>query len=183
MGEPGRIHIRTERLVLREPRLDDLDGWAAFMADERSMRYLGGPEPRAVAWRALMGNAGAWALQSFNLFAVEERATGRWVGRVGPLHPEGWPGDEVGWGILREFEGRGYATEAAAAAVDWAFETLGWTDVIHCIDPGNTGSQAVARRIGSRPRGPGRLPAPFADDPIVIWGQTRDEWRAAVAAG
>lgn len=69
--------------------------------------------------------AGSWSLLGFGMFSVLERDTGRWVGRVGPLHPDGWPGDEVGWGIARGAWGRGYATEAAAAAMEWSFDILG----------------------------------------------------------
>ena len=66
--------------------------------------------------------------------------------------------------------------------MDWAFETLGWDEVIHCIDPANIPSQKVAQRLGSTKRGPGRLPPPFEDVPIEIWEQTRAEWRARRAA-
>jgi RimJ/RimL family protein N-acetyltransferase len=71
---------------------------------------------------------------------------------------------------------RGYATEAATAAIDWAFAELGWVDVIHAIDPENKASAAVARKLGSRNRGRGRLPAPYDGVVIDVWGQTRDEW-------
>jgi len=109
---------------------------------------------------------------------VLEKTTGRWVGRIGPWVPEGWPGTEVGWGLLHEFWGRGYAVEAANTAIDWAFDHLGWTEVIHCIAPENTPSQQVARRLGSRLLGPGKLPPPHENTPIEIWGQRREEWRA-----
>ena len=92
--------------------------------------------------------------------------------------PEDWPGTEIGWGIIRNRCNRGYATEAATASVDWAFETLGWDDVIHAISPDNIASQALATKLGSRNRGPGRLPPPFEDVPIEIWGQTREDWEA-----
>ena len=121
--------------------------------------------------------AGSWQLKGFGMFSVVEKSTGRWVGRLGPWMPEGWPGTEVGWAIVRECWGRGYATEGAAAAMEFAFDRLGWTDVIHAIDPDNVASQQVARKLGSRNRGPGRLPAPFADSRIDLWGQTREEWR------
>lgn len=62
--------------------------------------------------------------------------------------------------------------------MNFAFDRLGWTDIIHSIAPDNGASQQVARKLGSRNRGPGRLPPPFADDPVDIWGQTREEWRA-----
>ena len=68
---------------------------------------------------------------------------------MGPWQPEGWPGTEVAWGLSREARGQGYATEGAAACVDYAFETLGWDEVIHTIEAANTASQNVARRVGS----------------------------------
>jgi RimJ/RimL family protein N-acetyltransferase len=125
-----------------------------------------------------MGMAGAWALTGVAMFSVLEKETGRWVGRLGPWRPADWPGPEVGWGIVREAWGRGYATEGATAAIDFAFDQLGWDEVIHCIDPDNFASQAVARRLGSANRGPGRLPAPYEDARIDIWGQSREQWRA-----
>src|SRR3546814_18305668 len=73
---------------------------------------------------------------------------------------------------------KGHATEAGTAAIDWAFEHLGWDDIIHCIDPGNAASQRVAQRLGSRNRGPGRMPPPYEDHPVDVWGQTRAEWVA-----
>jgi RimJ/RimL family protein N-acetyltransferase len=147
------------------------------------MRYLGGtPQPRSVAWRSFMTLAGAWALQGYAMFSVIEKASGRWVGRVGPWQPEGWPGTEVGWGIRRDRCRLGYATEAATAAIDWALTELGWTDVIHIIEPANVASQGVARKLGARNRGPARLPAPYEATPVEVWGQTKAEWLARRAS-
>jgi RimJ/RimL family protein N-acetyltransferase len=112
------------------------------------------------------------------MFSVIEKSSGRWVGRLGPWQPEGWPGTEIGWAIARECWGRGYAPEGAAAATDWAFDNLGWTNVIHSIAPANAASQAVARKLGSRNLGPGKLPAPYHDALVDIWGQSLDEWRS-----
>jgi RimJ/RimL family protein N-acetyltransferase len=83
---------------------------------------------------------------------------------------------------VRDCWGRGYAGEAATAAIDWAFATLGWSEVIHMIDVGNAASQAVARKLGSRNRGPGRLPPPYENADVEIWGQTLAEWRARSTA-
>jgi RimJ/RimL family protein N-acetyltransferase len=172
------LRIETPRLILRVPRLDDLDRWAAMMADEVAAQFIGGAAPREVTWRALMTMIGAWHATGIGMFSVIEKSTGHWVGRLGPWQPEGWPGTEVGWAIARECWGRGYAPEGAEAATDWAFDNLGWTNVIHSIDPANAPSQAVARKLGSRNLGPGRLPPPFQDAPVDIWGQSREEWRA-----
>ena len=154
-----------------------------FMADAEASHFIGGPQPRSVAWRGLLQVAGAWAIQGFSMFSVIEQASSRWIGRLGPWFPEGWPGPEVGWAIIPEAQGRGYATEGAAAAMDWAFDQLGWDRVIHTIEPANTASQAVARRLGSRNLGPGQLPAPYAATPIDVWGQSRGDWRARRGLG
>jgi RimJ/RimL family protein N-acetyltransferase len=170
------LSLETPRLRLRPPRRDDFEEFAKFLGDAETMRYLGAPQPRAVAWRSFLTMAGAWSMQGFAMFSVIEKASGRWVGRVGPWQPEGWPGSEVGWGIVRDRCRLGYATEAATAAIDWAFAELGWTEIIHVIDPVNVASQGVARRLGSTNRGRGQLPAPFADHVIDVWGQSKDEW-------
>jgi RimJ/RimL family protein N-acetyltransferase len=170
--------IETERLILRPPAAEDFDGWAELMGDAESSQYIGGPVARATAWRGLATMTGSWSLKGFGMFSMIERESGRWIGRTGPWQPEGWPGTEVGWGILKSAWGRGYAYEAAVASIDWAFDTLGWTDVIHCIDPANTPSQALAERLGSTNRGRGKLPPPFDSFEVDIWGQTREEWRA-----
>ncbi len=174
--------LQTRRLVLRPPLAGDLDGWAAFMGDAAAMRFLGGAQPRPVAWRSLAATAGSWSLQGFGMFSVLLRGGGDWIGRVGPLRPEGWPVTEIGWGLLPAFQGRGYAIEAAEAAARFAFETLGWSEIGHVIDPDNAASIAVAEALGSRRRGPTRLPEPYADERVVLWGQDRGEWLARRAA-
>jgi RimJ/RimL family protein N-acetyltransferase len=171
------IRIETDRLILRPPQAEDFDAWAANMADEESARFIGGLQARPVAWRGFLTMVGAWAVQGFGMFSVIEKSSGRWIGRMGPWYPEGWPAREVGWGLARHAWGKGYAQEGAVACMDFAFDQLGWDDVIHCIDRANTPSQALAQRLGSHNRGAGKLPTPFEDMPIDIWGQTRDEWR------
>lgn len=170
--------IETERLILRPTRPEDFEPWAAFMADETAARFIGGVQTKAQAWRGFMTVAGAWSMAGYSMFSAIEKASGRWVGRLGPWQPHDWPGAEVGWGIVRDCWGRGYATEGAAAAIDWAFDQLGWTEVIHCIDPANLASQNVARRLGSTILRHQSLPAPFDDTLVDVWGQSRGAWRA-----
>ena len=124
--------------------------WAAFAADEEAARYLGGVQPRAVAWRGMCAMAGAWAIRGYSMFSVIEKSTGRWVGRLGPWRPEGWPGAEIGWGLARAAWGRGYATEAAAALVDWALSHPEVNRVCASMPPDNAAAIRVARKIGMR---------------------------------
>ena len=172
--------LETDRLILRVPVQADLDdGWAEFHGDEESMRWLGGAMPRSVAWRALAQVVGMWGLRGFGPFSAIEKATGRWVGRIGPWEPEEWPAPEVGWMVRRSAWGQGYASEAAEACLRYVFEDLGWPRVTHMIRAENVGSQAVARRLGGRLLEEVRLPAPLDAYPVQMWGQTAAEWRAA----
>ena len=170
--------IETERLLLRVPQRVDFDRYAELLADEQACRYIGGHQPRAAAWRKFLQMPGAWAVQGFAMFSVVEKATGLWLGQAGPWRPEGWPGNEVGWAFHPQAWGRGFASEAAQAAMDWAFSELGWDTVVHCIDPANIPSQRLAMRLGSRNQGPGRMPAPYEDARVDIWGQSRADWLA-----
>jgi len=170
--------LDTARLILRPPGREDFEPWAAMMADAEHVRYIGGTQARPVVWRGIMSMIGMWASEGFAMFSVIEKSSGRWIGRVGPWSPFGWPGTEIGWSLTREACGRGYALEAATATMDWACETLGWDTIIHTIAPDNAPSKAVAQRIGSRFLRMDRLPEPFHEMPIEVWGQTREEWLA-----
>jgi RimJ/RimL family protein N-acetyltransferase len=140
--------LETQRLILRGVRPDDFEAFAAFFATDAA-QFVGGPRDRAGAWRALATIAGSWTLRGFGEFSVEEKATGRLAGIVGPWFPEGWPEKEIGWIILPEFQGRGFAPEAAARALEFAYADLGWTTAISCIDDRNAPSIAVARKLGA----------------------------------
>ena len=170
------IRLETERLVLRVPRIEDFERYADMFARDE-LRSIGGPLVRGDAWRRFLQMPGAWMLQGFAMFSVIEKTTGQWVGLAGPWQPDGWPGTEVGYSLHPDAWGKGYAVEGAAAAIDYAFDVLGWDDVIHCIDPDNTPSQRLAERLGSRNLGPTRMPPPYHEIPCDKWGQTKAEWR------
>lgn len=172
----NKTRIETARLILRPIRPEDFEPWAEAMTDVEVTRFIMGPQSRDVAWRSFVLLAWAWEMQGLSVFSVVERSSGRWVGYVGPKMLENWPGIELGWVIVREAWGQGYATEGAKAVIDWAFGKLDWTEVVHCISPDNQASQAVARKLGSTCRGPAHLPAPFDIEPLELWVQTREQW-------
>ena len=174
--------LETERLQLRPPQPDDFEPWARMVADPVATRFLGGPQCRSAAWRNMCTFTGAWIIRGFSNFSIIEKATGRWIGRAGPWQPEGWPGTEVGWALDRSAWGKGYATEAAARCIDWAFENLGWIEVIHVINPANKASVSVALRLGSQRRGSTSLPWPFETVIADIYAQDRAKWRARSTA-
>ena len=167
--------IETERLILREIDPErDFEAWARSMADENTVRYLGTrPMSRAEAWRSMAHVIGHWKIRGYGFFSLESKATGEWVGRVGPWNPEGWPAPEVGWTISPDHLRKGYATEAARASIDYAYETLGWDSVIHVILPGNAASIGVAEKVGSTLQGTHSGVPGVTDEEVLIYGQAR----------
>jgi RimJ/RimL family protein N-acetyltransferase len=170
------ITLETERLRLRPFTEDDLDDYTSMCADPEVMRFLGGkPWTRMEAWRHMATMLGHWQLRGHGLWAVEERATGRFVGRVGSIEPVGWPGFEIGWTLVRSAWGKGYATEAASRALEYAFSDLGREHVISLIHPENTASVAVARRIGETYE----RTIDFFDDRVHVYGIRRQDWNVS----
>ena len=149
------VPLETTRLTLRMLRESDLEAYAEMVADPEVMRFIGDGKPlsRPFAWRNLAMMIGHWQLRGYGLWAVEERSSGQLVGRIGFWNPEGWPGFELGWMLRRQSWGRGYATEGARAALDFAFRNLKQPAVISLILPGNAASIRVAQRLGERLEG------------------------------
>lgn len=171
--------LETERLILRAWRTEDFDRYFELFSDAEATRYIGGPQPtRGGGWRRFLQMPGAWAVQGFGMFAVEEKTSGMWVGQAGPWQPVDWTGTEIGYAFHPDAQGKGYATEACSAAMDYAFDVLGWDEVIHNIDADNLASQAVARRLGSRIMRRIDHAPPFDELVVDVWGQSRGEWFA-----
>lgn len=167
--------LETERLVLRMLRESDTDAYAEMMADPEVVRFLGGkPMSRAEAWRNMAMVLGHWHLRGYGFWAVEEKSSGELVGRVGCWRPEGGPGLEVGWTLRRSSWGRGYATEAARAAVGYAFAALGQSRVLSLIAPDNVASIRVAERLGEKPVGEWEI----SGIKVILYGVGREEWEA-----
>ena len=155
--------LLTERLLLRgyEPR--DVAADAAVARDPEVQRHLGGVKDDYAAFTVLATHAGHWALRGYGEWVVERREDGAFLGRVGLWRPPGWPGLEVGWKLARAAWGGGYATEAARAAIGWAWTTQDVEELISLIVPDNAASQRVAERLGHVNAGPVTLPQGTTD--------------------
>jgi RimJ/RimL family protein N-acetyltransferase len=162
--------LTTERLRLRAWRERDLEAYAAMCADEEVMRHIGagGAVASDVAWRHMALFLGEWALHGHGMWALESRADGRLLGRVGFLDPPGWPGCELAWLLARDAWGQGYAFEAASAARDFGRDALGLARLVSLIRPGNTRSIRLAEKLGAR-AGNGGAPISFMGSPSLLY--------------
>jgi RimJ/RimL family protein N-acetyltransferase len=147
--------IETARLRLREIRMEDLEFQGAMLRDAEVVRYLGGRiYSREEAWRRLMAARGAWEMFGYGYWTVERREDGAYLGTVGfadykrDMTPsiEGLP--EMGWIFAPHAQGKGYASEAIAAGLAWADQTLGRPEMAAIISHGNEASIRVAEKSG-----------------------------------
>ena len=147
--------IETERLTLRGHRLDDYDASAAMWGDPNVVRYISGnPSSAQQSWMRVLNYAGHWSLMGFGYWAMEETASRKFVGEVGfadfkrGLDPSlnGIP--EIGWVLASEMHGRGFATEAVRAAINWSDRNRQWPRTVCIISPENVASIRVANTCG-----------------------------------
>jgi RimJ/RimL family protein N-acetyltransferase len=146
--------LETDRLRFRMFRESDFATYEKWCANIDVMRYIGGKALDQVqAWRHLTNLLGHWALRGHGYYAIEEKATGEFIGRAGFTSQPGWPGFELGWTIAPERQGRGYATEAARMLLRYAFDVLDQKHVISLIHPDNAPSRRVAEKLGEKVEG------------------------------
>jgi len=174
---PNIPTLVTERLRLRPFRLSDIDDYAAMNADPEVVRYLsggGGTWERERSWRHMAFLIGHWQLAGSGMWAGEQKETGTFVGMTGFADPEGWAGFELAWTLARRWWGRGYATEGAQAALNYAFTALNKDRVISLIHPANQASIRVAERLGETLQGHSDLRG--AD--YLVYGINRESYIA-----
>jgi RimJ/RimL family protein N-acetyltransferase len=149
--------LTTDRLLLRRWGPEDLEPMAAILGDPHVGEWLGGVIDTERTRARLHAYAYHWEEHGFGPWAVEERASGRLVGRTGLMHWEDWtasPHDaEIGWAFARDVWGRGYATEAARAALDWAARHPSLRTIISITQPQNVRSRRVMEKLGLSYRG------------------------------
>jgi RimJ/RimL family protein N-acetyltransferase len=138
--------LTTARLVLRAPVMADFPAYRGFVISPRAA-FMGGPHDAAKAWDWFCNDVAQWQL--LKLGGLTVTLDGRPVGQVAVCHGPIFPEPELGWFLFdAAHEGRGYASEAAAAMRDWALGPRGLASVVAYIDPANAASLALAARLG-----------------------------------
>ncbi|MEM8871251.1 MAG: GNAT family N-acetyltransferase [Pseudomonadota bacterium] len=142
--------LETERLMLRAIDPQDLEPAIAFLSSDRA-GYVGGGanKDQGHCWRIVASLIGHWVLRGTGPFTLMEKSSGKPLGSVGPFYPQGRPERELSWTIWSpEAEGSGFAFEAVMAIREHVYHDLGWETAVSYIDPSNTRSIALARRLG-----------------------------------
>ncbi|MGE0041024.1 MAG: GNAT family N-acetyltransferase [Vicinamibacterales bacterium] len=143
--------VETPRLLLRPPEAADVPEMLTIHQHPDVMRYVGGTGGDiGVAWRAVAMMVGHWQMRGYGPWVLVSKADGSIMGRAGLWNVDGGPGLELGWLVRRDAWGRGVATEAARAALAWAWEHLAHDHVVSLIQTANVPSIRVAEKIGQR---------------------------------
>ena len=149
--------IETARLTLRPHRLDDFDAHAALWADEDVVRFItGAPSTREQSWSRMLRIAGMWHHMGFGFLAIVEKESGLFIGEAGflearrQMEPSIEGTMEVGWALMPSAHGRGYATEALTALIDWGKAHFPGKPMSCIISPENKASLRVADKLGFR---------------------------------
>jgi RimJ/RimL family protein N-acetyltransferase len=167
------VTLETERLLLRWLREEDFERFASMCRDPEVMRFLGGTLATEIeVWRQMASIMGHWYFRGYGIWAVEEKSSGQFIGRIGLLNPIGWPGFELGWTLARDRWGKGYATEGARRALAYAFNELDRDHVISLIASANIASIKVAERLGEKVEGQTEL----LGNEVFIYGLSREQW-------
>ena len=144
--------IETERLRLRMFTPGDVDAVAPFYADPEVMKWMGGGQPltREQVAVAIPRRIERFRENGFGLFAVELKESGTLIGHCGIVYLDNTPEVEVGYLLGQPYWGKGYATEAAAAARNFGFNVVGLPRLVGITHPENVASQRVLQKIGLR---------------------------------
>ncbi len=139
--------LETPRLRLRPHVLTDIAPFWAFYQTERA-QFVNPTSDYQTFWDGFLAEVGSWEMTGHGSWAVETKE-GALAGQVSIAHPPVFPEQEIGWIFFEEFEGKGYAFEAAQAALHWAWAHLPITTLVSYIDPAIARSIALARRLGA----------------------------------
>jgi RimJ/RimL family protein N-acetyltransferase len=143
------LSLETPRLLLRQWNAGDFPAFERYYADADDARCVGGQKDREHAWRHMALQLGHWSLKGFGYYAVDEKATGDFVGCAGPWQSPGFPEMELGYWLLRSQRGKGYALEACEHCRQQARDVLRAPSLVSYIHPDNHSSKRLAERLGA----------------------------------
>jgi RimJ/RimL family protein N-acetyltransferase len=141
--------LETERLVLRQFTMDDLDELFRLRADPEVMRYIGDQSRERVAQR-LGYYISHYDSHGFGMWAVMHKRTGTMIGWCGLVFLDETPEVEVGYGVARDYWGQGLMTEAAHASLRYGFEKIGLERIVAVAMPENLASRRIMEKLGMR---------------------------------
>ncbi len=168
--------LETERLILRDLELRDLDYFLGIFQDEEVTRHIGGLNDSENAWRKMMTGRAFWPLTGIGMWAVERKQDGATIGHLGffdflrPIEPSIAREPEMGWIFATEAQGQGFAIEACNAALDWFEANFGKLPIHALITPGNEASMKLAERLGFERQPDGK----YRDGPQTMWRRPAD---------
>lgn len=166
--------LQTQRLILRAFTESDLDAYAEMCSEPEVMRYIGTGKTlsRGESWRSMAMRLGHWELRGYGMWAVQERFNGEMIGRIGCWEPLCWTGFEIGWTLRQAYWGRGFATEGARAAMEYAFKQLQRSHIISLIRAENFASRRVAEKLGEKLLSTVEVLGSEA----LVYGISREDW-------
>jgi RimJ/RimL family protein N-acetyltransferase len=163
--------LETPRLRLRPHRMEDMDALWAFYQTPRA-EYVGAPKNRTHMFYGLSSEVVSWDWMGHGAWAVDTKE-GDLIGQVGITQPPHYPEREIGWIFFEHAEGKGYATEAATAALGWAWEQ-GFETLVSYITPENVRSRALAERLGATHDPDAALPEGETPEETVVYRHSPD---------
>jgi len=141
--------IETARLRLRPWKESDFASFARYYSDPDNARFVGGQKDPDRAWRHMALQVGHWQLKGFGYWAIDEKETAAFVGSAGFWQSPGWPELELGYWLMKEQQGKGYALEACRRCIEHAREVLCARSLVSYIHPRNEPSIRLAKRLGA----------------------------------
>ena len=163
------IEITTPRLTLKPFDYKDIEVFVKYQQDEEFKRQMGGVLNEELAREKFDLYYDFFAKNSYGFFSIYEKGQEEWIGQAGISTRATADFVELGWAIVPKHQGKGYATEAIRAVIDWCRKVHNWQKFYFCIEPENIPSVKLAEKLGGKNIGTHKLPQLFKGHNIEVW--------------